>query len=324
MEKAKANRFSGLFDEGEDKSSKVTKTNIQEAKTTSTNKKDKDEEKEYSKQSSNKEKEGFINLGKQEGYKKKDNYSKGRIEYVPKEGSGKRQHYKFPGSNDPIHPYDRKSGTGRGKEDPKEGYKGWGRAQDDIKEFEKGQSVTEKKEENLEEKKEEGKQNENSSQNENSKNESKEVEEKKEEKKEEEKEPEIPPITYAEYLKQKEEKRKNLPQHKVKPKNEQKLEGLLESKQEELEDKKAIKNYKPPEEFFVQKVVGDIELGTYIEADKPYSGNPNRPYKGGYKGKRDNPKGSKFEKKHEESKTITHDPSKEKKFVLNEDDFPPL
>lgn len=61
--------------------------------------------------------------------------------YVPKEKQGFHddRDFHFTGSNDPVHPFDRKSGTGRGTEIPKGGAgKGnWGNPEDDIKNVEK-------------------------------------------------------------------------------------------------------------------------------------------------------------------------------------------
>jgi len=71
-------------------------------------------------------------------YRGRGGYSRGGAgsQYVPRERNAPRApgDYHYPGSNDPVHPFDRKSGTGRGTEVPKQGAgaRNWGRPEDDI------------------------------------------------------------------------------------------------------------------------------------------------------------------------------------------------
>jgi len=74
-------------------------------------------------------------------YRGRGGYSRGTgaTDYVPREKPRVPGDYHFAGSSDPIHPFDRKSGTGRGTEIPKRGggNRNWGRPEDDIKYQEK-------------------------------------------------------------------------------------------------------------------------------------------------------------------------------------------
>lgn len=59
----------------------------------------------------------------------------GAYEIAMKESKIPPKEHHFTGSADPVHPFDRKSGTGRGKEVPKQGggKANWGKPEDDIK-----------------------------------------------------------------------------------------------------------------------------------------------------------------------------------------------
>jgi len=75
-------------------------------------------------------------------YRGRGGYSRGGAgavggQYVPKDRRipKERSDFHYEGSNDTVHPFDRKSGTGRGTEVPKQGAgaRNWGRPEDDIK-----------------------------------------------------------------------------------------------------------------------------------------------------------------------------------------------
>jgi plasminogen activator inhibitor 1 RNA-binding protein len=61
-------------------------------------------------------------------------FSRGTDFYQVKEGKTRGDHH-YPGSNDPVHPYDRHSGSGRGTEISKRGRgrRNWGTPEEDIK-----------------------------------------------------------------------------------------------------------------------------------------------------------------------------------------------
>ena len=75
----------------------------------------------------------------------------GMMAYAPKQREGEREvgDHHFPGSGDPVHPYDRRSGTGRGTEISKRGggARNWGRPEDDWTQEEHVEKVVQKEKE---------------------------------------------------------------------------------------------------------------------------------------------------------------------------------
>lgn len=312
MDNSKVNRFSDLIDEEDDNEAKNSKLHKKVEATQGSSGQDKNKKNVETK---SKESGSSEEQGKQRKGKKFDNTQSKNIKFedVHQKITNIPQQRRFTGNNNPVHPYDRKSGTGRGKEDPKGGYHGWGNMKDDLRTMGK---IEENEEDKKEGKKEEVK------------NEDK-VKEETIKEEEKEKEPEIIPISYSEYLKQKEEKRKNLPVHKAIPKKEMNLEGLMESKKEAVPEKNiAFKSYKPPEEFYANSITSnEVVLGTYVESDKKSKKGrkdyPKKPFKGSQKeGSSQNSKPEKKEEK--ESKEVKVNQQTEKKFVVKDEDFPSL
>lgn len=199
--------------------------------------------------------------------------------FAPQEGKKGLKDYHFTGSNDPIHPFDKKSGTGRGKEVPKQGGgKGnWGTVEDDLKyqnrEEEEKQGVEAEAE--VVPKEEEKKEGEAEKGQHLSKKEKKKRKKQKipEEKKQENLDADGTAMTYKEYLASIADKQKNVPSKKAEeqmPKiDPKKAEGLVayEKPQYKQTSETEQKSDKKKEETNAEEPQKDI-LGTFIGEEK--------------------------------------------------------
>eukprot|EP01022_Parablepharisma_sp_SALTPOND_P033042 TRINITY_DN88085_c0_g1_i1.p1 TRINITY_DN88085_c0_g1~~TRINITY_DN88085_c0_g1_i1.p1 ORF type:complete len:434 (+),score=50.83 TRINITY_DN88085_c0_g1_i1:1927-3228(+) len=242
-------------------------------------------------------------------------------EFIPREKAGPREfkNFKFTGSNDPIHPFDRKSGTGRGTEIPKRGggRRNWGNPADDWKNAQKmpeEQPEVEEKQVPAEEPKAEV-------------NEA-------EKKPEAPKEPEVPVLTYSEYQAMIAEKQKGLPIKKAEvqvARDPKAVAGLVAYEKPQYSAKSQVANKKKEEtKESPAEAEKTLVLGTFIaeeprpprrferkaETEEPASTSPEgerrspagKRGRGGFKGAA-----------RREAKKAENTP-----FVMKEEDFPAL
>lgn len=250
--------------------------------------------------------------------------------------SGKDYH--FSGSSDPVHPFDRKSGTGRGKEIPKEGggKANWGKPEDDLKyenQFAEEKEVVgeaPREEEKKEDEKKEGEEEKNLSKKE-KKNRKK--ERKTEEKKEEVLDADGSAMTYSEYKAKMAEQQKIIPTKKAEDKSVpdlKKVAGLVAYEKPkfnptlETAPKAPKKKEEEDDEVEPKKEV----LGTFIGEERRGGRSRGR----GYRGRGgEHPREVREEeaKSGEKPQTVAYPKEEPKKaapatFVMKDEDFPTL
>jgi plasminogen activator inhibitor 1 RNA-binding protein len=353
-----SNRFAELSPDFDEEDSKKKQIAEQKAKKDAVMKKQEEVSKANPKQERMTEGEGFQSQGVTERgtgrgtgrgmrrpYRGRGGYGRGGEggEYIPREKHGSEKQYHYQGNNDPAHPFDRKSGTGRGTEISKRGggARNWGRPEDDIKNLDKveGQELTEEKvvkEGETEVKPAETKEEETGQPKYRSKRDKKKgKKDEKEEQKEESMDPTGTALTFAEYQAKLAEKQKDLPTKKAPEahivKDPKTIAGLVayeKPKEMKPTETKTSKKKTVNEESEKEKIVlgAFIDAGykprreeaPVVEAPKPEgkAEMEERPQRGrGYRGQR---RGGYESHKVEERKP------QPATFVLKEDDFPTL
>lgn len=226
--------------------------------------------------------------GYERPYRGRGGPQRGELTYVPKDRNAPREpkFYHYEGSNDPVHPFDRKSGTGRGTEVPKRGAGrgNWGTYEDEYRyshhyetaeEIEEPQKAHEEQPHGegvkAEEKPGDAKKEESGDKQLGKKDKRKGRKEFKEEKKEDSLDPDGTALTFKEYEAMKAEKQKGLPQKKeVIPiaKDPTKIQGLVAVQKvaEQTNVKKPKSKKQAPTE--ADKEAEAVVLGGYMPEEE--------------------------------------------------------